>query len=753
MVCLRLGRSRQPVRLALFGALLLGAVGVDSAGAQSVRGTVVMPDGVTPASGVVALLLRASSDSIVARAVTATSGGYLLRAPTAGEYRLRLLRLGQQPETVGPFVLQGDESIERNVVLVNRPIALARFNVRGKDECRTRPDTGLLVAQLLGEARKALLASVATSLDGEGTSEYQLFIRVEDTRRRPTRPEVTRTVTRPSARPFTSLSPDSLARVGYVVTADDSVIYHGPDAEVLLSDAFAARHCFQVVEAGADRAGAIGVAFRPVAVPPGIVEIRGTIWMERETGTLQSVEFTYDPIPDADRRAGVGGEVDFLRTESGLWLVKRWNIRMPKVALKQEPGIAGPMPTPPRTVRVIEGIQRSGGDVLSVRVGSVSHYQRTAPTGVVASAVTATRGDPMPVITEHPVCGPVGARSDSGATAGTVTTDGAQGVAGATVVARWRDARLLNGATLVSYQDHERKATTVAGGDYVLCGLPLDHPITLFVERNGSRSTATSLRLTGDAPVATSNLFVAHAIAAVAEAPAADSTKAMLRLRVRGEDGTGVPDAEVTVHVQAITRTLRSDNAGVAYFVDLPPGVVEIGVRRVGSVAKTVRTPIEPGRNELSVQLAGSAVTLEAVRVIGGRDISARHAAVDARIRRGDANAVVTRRDIEQRGPISLSQMLRSVPGLRIADSLGAKVAISTRGLKLDNGPEGLVPVPCVMRVMVDGILSNAMADLDQMLPVDVYAVEIFHGAARMPQEYSGMRNINLCGLIAIWTR
>jgi hypothetical protein len=140
--------SAHSVRTALTLAALIGGVFAGAPlRAQAVRGTVTLPDGMTAAPNVIVLLLRARSDSVIARAATATRGTYLLRAPRAGEYRLRLLRLGQQPETIGPFGIPDGEPITRNVVLTNRPITLARFEVRGKDECRTRPDSGLLVAQ------------------------------------------------------------------------------------------------------------------------------------------------------------------------------------------------------------------------------------------------------------------------------------------------------------------------------------------------------------------------------------------------------------------------------------------------------------------------------------------------------------------------------------------------------------------------------------------------------------------------------
>lgn len=89
--------------------------------------------------------------------------------------------------------------------------------------------------------------------------------------------------------------------------------------------------------------------------------------------------------------------------------------------------------------------------------------------------------------------------------------------------------------------------------------------------------------------------------------------------------------------------------------------------------------------------------------------------------------------------------------GLRVADSLGAMVAVSTRGMKWERGANTFVP--CVMRVMLDGVVMSASTDIDQIIPFDVYAVEVFFGPSRIPPQYNGGRADQWCGLIAIWTR
>ncbi len=744
--------ARVACAASLLWATVASGVAARAAHAQSVRGTVVQSDSTSAASGVVALLIGAATDSTFARAVTSSRGAFLLRAPRAGAYRVRILRLGQAPTTSARIQLAGTETISLRMVLANRPLVLARRDVRGKDECRVRPDSGLLVAQLLMEARTALLASVSTSLDGERIAEYQRFARLEDTRGRLVAPEETLTVNTLSAQPFASLSPDSLARSGFVTTAGDSIQYFGPDAEVLLSDAFAAGHCFHVVKGTGARAGSVGVAFRPVAARRGVVDIRGTLWMDSASAALQMIEYTYDPSAADERRAGVGGEVHFARTDGGLWFVSHWNIRMPRVAVRRTAPVLGPRPIPARTIRVLEGVRRTGGEVVALFENDQLAYRRP----VVAAAAVLAAPPRVPAApdsvdrTMHPICGPIGAATDSGVVAGRVTSNGVVGVGGVSVVARWRDVEDVVGGSLVTYRNHQREALTVADGQYVLCGVPLGHPITVFATQQNKRSRLYERRLPVEAPVWALDLrHEMDAEPAVPVVAPVASTAASLRVRVTRDGGAVVTDAEVAVTVSGANQVTRTDSGGVARFVGLSTGDAELRVRRLGVGEGRVRATIRPGANELAVLVRGSTVTLETVKVTATRDVPARLADVDARIARGEPNAVVTRADIDKRNPIQLSQMLRGVAGLRLADSSGAMVAISTRGMKLEKG----FPVPCVMRLMVDGVVMSASTNINNVIPFDVYAVEVFFGPARIPPQFAGSRSDQWCGLIAIWTR
>lgn len=106
---------------------------------------------------------------------------------------------------------------------------------------------------------------------------------------------------------------------------------------------------------------------------------------------------------------------------------------------------------------------------------------------------------------------------------------------------------------------------------------------------------------------------------------------------------------------------------------------------------------------------------------------------------------------------MQLSRVLRGMAGLRLADSLGNTVAISTRGAKPTPLPggrsSGFALVPCVLRVVLDGVLQPALSNLDAIVPRDVHGIEVYYGPSRLPPEMAGIRTDNWCGVIAIWTR
>lgn len=225
----------------------------------------------------------------------------------------------------------------------------------------------------------------------------------------------------------------------------------------------------------------------------------------------------------------------------------------------------------------------------------------------------------------------------------------------------------------------------------------------------------------------------------------------LVRLHIVTQADTPVPLAEVSVNSGKLRVTGRTDSSGVLRIDRLFSGDWHASIRRIGYKETLVDFRIDDGENAFTITLDESASTLAEVKVEAAHAYSARLADYEMRLLHKDASAVVTRADIEKRNPIRLSQMLRAMPGLRIADSLGNMVAISTRGPKpsLFSGAGR----DCMLRISVDGIVLPAGADIDNVVPMDVHGVEVFYGPSRVPPGMGGIRLDNWCGLIAIWTR
>lgn len=140
--------------MTLFGAMPLSA--------QSIIGTVVLADSSTSVASVI-VSATDPSGATVARALTSGTGEFVLRLPGAGSYRVTVLRIGFRP-TPGPLVTVGATSTERvRIVATGAGVNLAAMGVRERETCRVSADTGLMVARVWEEARKAMLTTQLTA--------------------------------------------------------------------------------------------------------------------------------------------------------------------------------------------------------------------------------------------------------------------------------------------------------------------------------------------------------------------------------------------------------------------------------------------------------------------------------------------------------------------------------------------------------------------------------------------------------------
>jgi len=357
--------------------LLLAAPGVH---AQAVRGLVV--DGAaSPVPGVVVLLVDTAA-AVAARALTNDRGEYRLTARAAGTYRIRTMRIGYRPVLSEPVALRAGAMVDRRIVLSGVRLMLDTVRVVDKSACRTTGDSGLATFAIWEQVRTALTATLLTSSTHTLEATTVRYARTLDAGMRHVREQDARVSSDYVRQPWSALSADSIRRFGYAIASPgDSTTFYAPGLETLASAAFITDHCFHL-QASPD-ARTIGVAFTPASTRRAVPEIAGTLWVDRASAELRSLEYRYVGLRDMPRDAvdRIGGEIEFARMRGGGWVISAWDIRMPLLASEVNLGH--------RETR-LRGVRVSGGLLSLARDGrdTVWSRPRRALRGTVVDSTT-----------------------------------------------------------------------------------------------------------------------------------------------------------------------------------------------------------------------------------------------------------------------------------------------------------------------------------------------------------------------------
>lgn len=337
-----------------------------AAHAQAVRGLVV-DAGERPVRGVVVLLVDSTSQ-VAARALTDAQGQFRLTAARAGAYRIRTLRIGYRPTTSAPTALRDGEEVNQRIILSSLPLALDTVRIVGRNACRALGDTAAMVYALWEQVRTALIAAELTAAARTITATTLAYQRTLDPGPGRSAGRVLHEESNVSTgyvrHAWLTLPPDSLRRIGYVVTErDGTLVYYAPDLAMLLSAGFVADHCFRI-SSDARRPTLVGIAFEPTPNRRSVAEVRGTLWLDRLSSELRRLEFSYVAATRQflEQVEGAGGQLDFVRLGDGSWVVNRWAIRMPQ--LEQIVLTGG------RTEIHVAAVQVSGGALTLARRGA-----------------------------------------------------------------------------------------------------------------------------------------------------------------------------------------------------------------------------------------------------------------------------------------------------------------------------------------------------------------------------------------------
>ena len=318
-----------------------------------------------------------------------------------------------------------------------------------------------------------------------------------------------------------------------------------------------------------------------------------------------------------------------------------------------------------------------------------------------------------------------------------------------TVVVRWSELIIEKGTISRSMPTVE--ASSGPTGQVAVCGVPLGTPIVLAAA-SASDSSGSFELMVPPSGFLHRDIFVApvtrRAVAASDSSPSVELLRGTGRLRGRVIAANGLPLAGARVSLWGTGLEATTGIDGAFKLGDLPGGTHTLEVRAVGFAP--IQRPVDivegaPGATE--VALENLAIMLDTVRVAAERIYtSPRTADFERRLRSGMGH-IIEAKEIAKRQAMSLTDILRMVPGVLIVPSRYASEDVLMRG-----GEAVLGGGICRPDIYIDG----ARAANDPTFPInslvlvnEVRAVEVYARPALVPSEF---RSLSGCGAILLWT-
>jgi hypothetical protein len=360
-------------------AALLGAVCVSApaASAQELRGTVRDSASRQPISTVV-LILSDSTGKALVRNLTNERGEFRVQLP-GGAHRLQLRRIGFRPRDVTlPTPTDGVVSLDLTMRMI--PTLLDPVQVTDSPNCPRRDDRAAAFA-LWDQARSALLAAVVARETEKAVIKRLHFDRQMNQDGFTPLSQVVHVDSSSGARPFVATHPAAeFIERGFVDDSANVAVFNGPDADVMLDDAFPRGYCFQLADPDRARPHQVGLAFESATHKRGRVDVEGAVWIDSTSRSLVEIVFRYVGIDRRFEKYEPGGRVSFHTMADGTPIIDRWSIRPIGVPASSRIGIVVVSPT---------DMHESGGEVARARWEDGRTW--TAPLGTLTGVVTRDR--------------------------------------------------------------------------------------------------------------------------------------------------------------------------------------------------------------------------------------------------------------------------------------------------------------------------------------------------------------------------
>ena len=332
-------------------------------------------------------------------------------------------------------------------------------------------------------------------------------------------------------------------------------------------------------------------------------------------------------------------------------------------------------------------------------------------------------------------------------------------VEGARVSVAWLEMSLNAGLRKVP---RVREALSGADGVYRICGLPASFEGTLQALHKGVTTAEVRVKFEGE-PLVVQGLKIGNANTVVA----ATADSAMLRRQKEAAAGpqfsavtlqrgnatltgkvvnaAGQPVVGARVDVIGTPGATLTKDGGEFSIAGLPSGTQSVVVRQIGyapeerAVELSTRAPAR-----LEVKMERPATVLNTVVVKADRDIGLERVGYTMRKKSG-GGYYMTGEDVMKRAPNQLTDVFRSVPGLRVSPAGNGMDYVIESSRNVTGG--------CV-RYWVDGAVFEAVfpGDVDRLVPPnEIAAIEVYNGIS-VPAQFQQAGNSS-CTAIVIWTK
>ena len=294
-----------------------------------------------------------------------------------------------------------------------------------------------------------------------------------------------------------------------------------------------------------------------------------------------------------------------------------------------------------------------------------------------------------------------------------------------------------------------REAVVAADGTYKLCGLPATFEGKLQAQRKDGGATAEVTVSQSEGVLTLRSMSVA-ALAKIATTDTgakggATPQKGTARVFGKVLSANGAPVVGARVGLMGVSAATLTRANGDFVLDSLPSGTQAIVVRQLGyrpteqTVELAARAPAR-----VTVKLGIFVPELSAVEVVSVRDEGLQKVGFSDRKRSSAGGYFIDPDQVEKRNAQLFSDLLRTVPGIRVSQTNGRAQLFSTRS---SSGGGGCVTV------WVDGAAWQQLdaGDLDSFIrPGEVAAIEVYNGTSVPAQFTSVGQN---CSAVVVWTK